>query len=53
MLIWILMSVGLVVIVAGGFAGRARYRSTTPPAGTHPATHHGKKGRRSRGRGRH
>jgi hypothetical protein len=56
MLIWILMSVGLVVIVAGGFAGRARrdrYRTPAANRGTHPATHHGKKERHSRGRGRH
>jgi hypothetical protein len=54
-LIWILMSVGLVVIVAGGFVGRARrerYRSKEPTGGTHTATHQGIKGRRSRGRGR-
>ncbi len=55
MLIWILMSVGLVVIVAGGFVGRARrdrYRSSGHHNGTHTATHHGKKERHSRGRGR-
>ena len=39
MLIWILMSVGLVVIVAGGFVGRARrdrYRSSGHHDGTQP-----------------
>jgi hypothetical protein len=55
MLIWIVMAVGLVVIVAGGFVGRSRrgrqYEQATPNA-THPTTHHGKGARRSRGRGR-
>jgi hypothetical protein len=60
MLIWILMSVGLVVIVAGGFVGRARReRYRAPTGGTHSpshhdnTSHHDKRGRRSRGRGRH
>ena len=55
MLIWILMSVGLVVLVAGGFVGRAkrdRHGSPAHNGGTHAATHHGKKERHSRGRGR-
>ena len=55
MLIWILMAVGLVVIVAGGFVGknrRDRYRQPAHTGADH-ATHHGKGARRSRGRGRH
>ena len=55
MLIWILMAIGLVVIVAGGFVGRSRrsrqYEQATRNA-THPTTHHGQGARRSRGRGR-
>ncbi len=50
MLIWILMAVGLVIIVTGGFVGknrRDRYRQAAP-SGTHRATHHGKGARRSR-----
>jgi hypothetical protein len=55
MLIWILMAIGLVVIVTGGFVGknrRDRYRSPAQSS-SHPVTHHGKGARRSRGRGRH
>ena len=55
MLIWILMAIGLVVIVAGGFVGRARRGRHDVPAtrnAGHPTTHHGKGARRSRGRGR-
>jgi hypothetical protein len=51
MLIWILIAIGLVVIVGGGFVGRSRqirYRAQSE----HAATHHGKGARRSRGRGR-
>lgn len=48
MLIWILMAIGLVVIVAGGFAERSRRARN---AG-HPRTHHGRGARNSRGRGR-
>ena len=55
MLIWILMAIGLVVIVAGGFVGRVRRGRHDVPAtrnAGHPTTHHGKGARRSRGRGR-
>jgi hypothetical protein len=56
MLIWILMAIGLVVIVAGGFVGRSRrnyQREEARRNEAHHVTHHGKGARRSRGRGRH
>jgi hypothetical protein len=58
MLIWILMAIGLVVIVAGGFIGRSRRNyqreeARRESATHHTTTHHGKGARRSRGRGRH
>ena len=55
MLIWILMAIGLVVIVAGGFAERSRRarRSALDARNAgHPRTHHGRGARNSRGRGR-
>ena len=55
MIIWVLMAVGLVVIVAGGFVGRSRRsRQAEQNArnASHKTTHHGKGARRSRGRGR-
>lgn len=55
MLIWILMAIGLVVIVAGGFAERSRRaRRSAQDARTagHRTTHHGRGARNSRGRGR-
>ncbi len=55
MLIWILMAIGLVVIVAGGFVGRSRRYSQREEAsrnGTRHVTHHGTGARHSRGRGR-
>jgi hypothetical protein len=55
MLIWIVMAIGLVVIVAGGFVGQSRWGRQHEQAtrnATHPTTHHGKAARRSRGRGR-
>jgi ABC-type bacteriocin/lantibiotic exporter with double-glycine peptidase domain len=55
MLIWIVMAIALVVIVAGGFVGRSRRdrnRQQQVRNATHPVTHHGKGGHRSRGRGR-
>ncbi len=56
MLIWVLMAIGLVVIVGGGFVGRNRrnaQREQTERNATHHTTHHGTGARRSRGRGRH
>ncbi len=55
MLIWLIMAIVLVVIVAGGFAGRsrvARQREQAERNATHHVTHHGKGATRSRGRGR-
>jgi len=55
MLIWMLMAIGLVVIVAGGFAERSRRarRSARDARNAgHPPTHHGRGARNSRGRGR-
>jgi hypothetical protein len=55
MIIWMVMAIGLIVIVAGGFVTRNRYSRTAGQAthdGTHAASHHGKGSRRSRGRGR-
>jgi len=55
MIIWVLMAVGLVVIVAGGFVGRSRQTRRTEQnahASGHKPTHHGKGARKSRGRGR-
>jgi len=55
MIIWVLMAIGLVVIVAGGFMERSRRarrsEQTTRNVGR-KATHHGKGAKRSRGRGR-
>jgi hypothetical protein len=58
MLIWILMAIGLVVIVLGGFVGRSRQtrnreQAVHNSATHHTTTHHGKGARKSRGRGRH
>ena len=55
MVVFIIIAVGLVVIVAGGFVGRARVqRSKEQQArnATHKVTHHGKDAHNSRGRGR-
>lgn len=55
MLIWIVMAIVLVVIVAGGFVGRARHsqrREQEERNATHNVTHHGKGARRTRGRGK-
>lgn len=50
MLIWFLMAIALVVIVAGGFAGRRYARRGREPE---PHSHRGKSGRNHRGRGGH
>jgi hypothetical protein len=57
MLIWIVMAIGLVVIVAGGFVGRGRMARRSEPEHevrnpSHKTTHHGKGAHKSRGRGR-
>jgi hypothetical protein len=55
MIIWMLMAIGLVVIVAGGFAERSRRNRASEQNGRsagHKTTHHGKGAHRSRGRGR-
>ena len=55
MIIWMLIAIGLVVIVAGGFVERSR-RARQSEQGArnagHKTTHHGKGARKSRGRGR-
>ena len=54
MFIWVIMSILLVVIVAGGFVGRsrrARNREQNVRNASHHTTHHGKRAKRSRGRG--
>jgi hypothetical protein len=55
MIIWVLMAIGLVVIVAGGFVERSRRSRRSEQnarnAG-HKATHHGTGTHNSRGRGR-
>lgn len=39
MLIWIILSIALVVIVAGGYTGQRRYRSKGGGAGDNPRSH--------------
>lgn len=51
MLIWIIMAIGLVVIVGGGFIGRSSQTQRRAQS-EHATAHHGKGARRSRGRGR-
>ena len=54
-IIFAIIAIGLVVIVAGGFVGRARVnRSREQDArnATHKTTHHGKGAHNSRGRGK-
>ena len=55
MLIWVLMAIGLIVIVAGGFVGRSRVnrnREQNARNASHKNTYHGKGAHHSRGRGR-
>jgi hypothetical protein len=55
MLIWALMGIGLIVIVAGGFAERSRRSRRAEQESrnaTHKKSHHGKAAHNSRGRGR-
>ena len=55
MLVWIIVAIGLVVIVLGGFVGRSRRdrcREQDARNTHHNVTHHGKGAKRSRGRGR-
>ena len=55
MLIWVLIAIGLIVIVAGGFVGRSRVnrnREQNARNASHKTTHHGKAAHKSRGRGR-
>jgi hypothetical protein len=55
MIIWMLMAIGLVVIVAGGFVERgrrARKSEQNARNAGHKTTHHGKSAHKSRGRGR-
>ncbi len=55
MVLFILIAIGLVVIVAGGFVGRARVnrsREQNLRNATHKTIHHGKGAHKSRGRGR-
>jgi hypothetical protein len=51
MLIWIVMAVGLVVVVAGGFVGRSRTAARREQS-DHQGHHHAKGAHNSRGRGR-
>jgi hypothetical protein len=53
--VWFIMAIALVVIVVGGFTGRRyqnRHRSGSDASATSHTTHHGKKARNHRGRGR-
>jgi len=55
MIIWMLMAIGLVIIVAGGFverSRRARKSEQNARNAGHKNTHHGKAAHNSRGRGR-
>ncbi len=55
MIIWIVMAIGLVIIVVGGFAERsrrARRSERNARNAGHATTHHGRGARNSRGRGR-
>ena len=55
MIIWMLMAIGLVIIVAGGFverSRRARRSEQTARNAGHKNTHHGTGAHNSRGRGR-
>ena len=55
MIIFAIIAIGLVVVVAGGFVGRARVNRNQEQNlrnATHKTTHHGKDAHKSRGRGR-
>lgn len=55
MIVFAIIAIGLVVIVAGGFVGRARVRRGREQQArnaSHKVTHHGKDAHNSRGRGR-
>ncbi len=55
MIIWMFMAIGLIVIVAGGFAERSRRSrrsQQTARNATHTGSHHGKGAHKSRGRGK-
>ena len=55
MIIWMFMAIGVIVIVAGGFAERSRRSrrsQQTARNATHTGSHHGKGAHKSRGRGK-